>query len=570
MSSSPIWDDEMVTLLRRSMMRCDPAVLRRQSTSSVPIVLQNRIQAIVAARPCPQAPDSSGCCMGSRRFVAVRADAECGPEEMFRGASSGKHDSDIQMARRSRSRTTYGSNVTASWQHEVPEARVDAQDHQRALDVHVEERVIHHAYVRIQILFYIFAAYWKEGCHITRPSTTHQHGRSRVEGMSAAHSSILPNVSDNFFDLLKEKLKTSGLNPILEGKLLALGISQIRIDTVKGGDINDETIEYLLAEIPKQERDRMFANHSSLYESMNSTVELPESVNEYDTIIEQRRAMRERAIALLNRVSRGEMDPYDATEQFVSEMHDFFKESQTEVERKQEHLRSFSKTQNRLKELEGLALKGEVDKTLWIQLYLNTFSELQNQSNRISNLNRYSPKIVLDQDPSDHQEILDYILKQKHKNLEYVKTIDRKNHLKSYLEDLIPRLKKSGFCTQDQLELLYSCRPLNNFRVIRTRILTFWEQIDEIQLILHQPSQTEKFFNFIQDQIQQMKPWTPISIESRINTLDETLNIIDWQSKGTATPGLLELLSSNSASTAECSLDDKYDHLKSFIIRRSN
>jgi hypothetical protein len=175
--------------------------------------------------------------------------------------------------RRSRRFSPYESNRTAARQ-----ARYSHQ-HERGQSFfeHLEliDRIHDHAYRRIQLFYYLLLVYWKEGVRVEMKPTVLQHGSSRCLQCSAAHSSLLPNVVDS-----------------------------------KG----------------------VFPEVCYLRDSLNATVEMPDYVNYYDGVIEK--AMRPKALNLLNQVSLNGLHPYVALQTFINQMHQFFEKSREMTRKK--------------------------------------------------------------------------------------------------------------------------------------------------------------------------------------------------------------------------------------------
>lgn len=151
----------------------------------------------------------------------------------------------------------------------------------------IRDAIADHAYRRIQIFYYQSLAYYQTQCDIFLGRTEIQYGTANFPWAQAAHSSLLTHLLDNKLGLIHPK--------------------------------------------------------SGLYAAMNSTVELPKEVNQFDNILE--RNLRKKALEILNSVSKDGLHPGTATQKLIEEIWAFFQNSMNETQKKIELM----------KKMEGLA-----------------------------------------------------------------------------------------------------------------------------------------------------------------------------------------------------------------------
>lgn len=248
---------------------------------------------------------------------------------------------ELGRRRINRRRYSYDTNTTIARSLELPVQDPPKDKPINHLDISFLERprmrdaIGDHAYRRVMLFYYLAIAYYKSGCVITRGKTLLQHGKSNFDWSSAAHSSILPNVCDDFFDRLKEKLSEEGVTDRTRQILETVGVSTEKILQIGEGALREREIELLLFGVDTGKG--LLNSQSTFYNNLNSTVELPHRVNEFDTVIEG--VMREKGLQTLNRVSQEGLHPHKALSEFVSEMHAFFKKSEETTKEKIELLK---------------------------------------------------------------------------------------------------------------------------------------------------------------------------------------------------------------------------------------
>jgi hypothetical protein len=256
----------------------------------------------------------------------------------------------------------------------------------------LQERIVDHAYTRIQLFYYLCLAYWDEGVNVTRSATCMQHGIGPYNGAQAAHSSILPATEDDFWASVEGRLKKEGWTDAMERQLLALGL-------------NDAGCAGLKADVQKRrgkgriqfakyfdgiDGHSLVSRDTAFFQAMNSTIVLPAFVNYYDCRIE--RVMRDRAVDLLNDCSYGRMTPYEATARFVDEIQDFFQLSLEETEEKLELLDQLYVQEQAMAahepKLRHLAAEDDAGRYAWFVDYVNLARDIVSTRDSINALKK--------------------------------------------------------------------------------------------------------------------------------------------------------------------------------------
>ena len=169
-----------------------------------------------------------------------------------------------ESQKKGRNKTTFDMNVTISL----------ANDNNSPLD---QQRIIEHAQRRVDLFFYLLIAYYKTGLTAHIADTLEQHGCGKKQ-TPACHSALLPRLWDTEHDEPRYKP-----------------------NTIK--------------------RQTGLLDNTHLYQSMNSTVELHEAVNYFETHhLEGKKSeskMREKSLFVLNQVSQGNLTPIEGMLQFL-------------------------------------------------------------------------------------------------------------------------------------------------------------------------------------------------------------------------------------------------------------
>jgi hypothetical protein len=150
-----------------------------------------------------------------------------------------------------------------------------------------------HACRRVELFFLLCVAFYKTNRKVSLADTDKQHGQAKKGFRYAAcHSSLFTRVNDE-----SSQLDSAGGSPsILRG--------------------------------------------THLLEVLNSTMELPDSVNKFDSLCEGRNragcaiGLRQKLLPVINKVSTGSLSPIEAMPCFFSSMKDFFDNKASENSKK--------------------------------------------------------------------------------------------------------------------------------------------------------------------------------------------------------------------------------------------
>lgn len=164
----------------------------------------------------------------------------------------------------------------------------------------VAENIREHAIRRVEFLFLLMIAVYKKNLEISKGKTTNQHGRGNENTTTAAcHDSLYP--------ALTFKQSDSLLNRVASYWPLTLFSTQPNA----APDIDESPLD-----------------NTYLNELLNTTTELPESVNKFDMHMETRgfekSSLVKVGVEILNRVSRGEINPIQGMNEFCGHLHLFF------------------------------------------------------------------------------------------------------------------------------------------------------------------------------------------------------------------------------------------------------
>lgn len=155
----------------------------------------------------------------------------------------------------------------------------------------VEDSIKEHAARRVDLFFCLLVAVYEKNVIVSKDATVKQHGTgSKTRGTQACHSSLFPNV-----------------------KMLAAGSLWTQLKSIIKPS---------------------FLSGTHLEETLNMTIELPNAVNGFDGRLEGRyqpTKYTKAAIAILNRVSMGELNPKQGMDLFLKTLDQFFSDFEKNV-----------------------------------------------------------------------------------------------------------------------------------------------------------------------------------------------------------------------------------------------
>ena len=266
---------------------------------------------------------------------------------------------------------------------------------------------------RIQILYYQMLAYWQEGCKVRLGSTTLQHGRALIRGFQGAHSALLPDLRDNHLINLYRQITKNGITPEIKQKLKILGFSSDTIERLKKArqPLSFDAWNIAIKALSEHDRSSLISESTHLYHVANATIEMPRYVNQYHCIFEK--LLRGEALQLINEVSMGRMDPYDAVNAFSGRLLTFLEISQTRTAEKLDLLKTLHSECQRMQELQ-LKIRQMRPRAIYNQLKADYVT-------CIRTITQLKQQLIA---PDDHTLTCDLSLRHKHEELlEETKTI---------------------------------------------------------------------------------------------------------------------------------------------------
>ncbi len=171
---------------------------------------------------------------------------------------------------------------------------------------------------RLAIFYYQCLAYWNSGAKVDIGDTLHQHGVALSPGCTAAHSAICPNLKDDYFDQLAQKVITNNADAEIHARLLSLGANQGDIIRISAASTVAEAKTVILSALKLSEGDSLLSLQHHLYHSANATIECKGFLNAYHQKIEDQ--LRPVAIGLINDCSTGIKRPHDCAVEFARQL----------------------------------------------------------------------------------------------------------------------------------------------------------------------------------------------------------------------------------------------------------
>ena len=468
-------------------------------------------------------------------------------------ASSTQTSSTLSSRQRKRKRHCFSAkeNVTISLEH------TSSDEHEKSsceplteYSQEITERVSDHAYRRVQIFYYQLLAYYKEGCDIERASTNLQHGVSSCENCQAAHSAILPHVTDNFQDILVESLMEEGLTDLNTSYLEALQIDCQALEILLEDGDEEGVYDFL-------EKDHELLTSSTyLYHLMNSTVTLPKEVNMYDSLLEKH--LRPFALDLLNQVSKEELHPYKALEKFTKAMQECIVKIKEETEEKLQLLKDFEVAEKELFDYEKQLKKGPApkDRELLSQ-YLTLFLRQQALIDKVNTLKEYSFSIPLKKRLPQHQALFTTLTQHGRFERDWgLKKFDTKERLYLYIQETIHRYQSIKSSNIHQLHLLRCINRHSTLKEMQDAFSQYWENCDLVALLLEKYTyKHSELATLIKDTVLQTSEKAPPLTEVSTR-LKYCLKIGRWQAKGSVLPEF-SLLSGKRVGNRRVPFDDE-------------
>lgn len=211
----------------------------------------------------------------------------------------------------------YSDNYTAALALPVDDAILEQSKYDvNALFSVSHDAILEHAARRADLAFYTLVLYHNSNKIPQLGWTKIQHGRGRQQVTDAAHSSLTPNLVDT---TINDKIP-----------------------------LDDDFDRHL-----KVKESMISGTH--FMDSLNSTIELPKFVNEFDRELEDVYSCRQKTIAIIDTVAKGEMDPIEGIKAFFLMMQETFEK----IKQDKRFSKSIFSNLN-LKDDEPISLKGRL------------------------------------------------------------------------------------------------------------------------------------------------------------------------------------------------------------------
>lgn len=226
------------------------------------------------------------------------------------------------QSKRKRTVRSYESNLSMARMRESGHDLCKLQTINEALRCAVTRDLIQdHAYRRVQLFYSTAVVYYDEKCRLGIDKTITQIGRSTCSFCNSAHHALHPRLWDNSNQTLQKAYRNDPTDEALLRKLEALGfdLEQLKMHTTK------RATKRIFDAFLFDNRDRLIKPRSFFQFALDSTIPIRAEVNEYDCVIEE--YMRPLNEKLLQSVSDGKIEPFEATVQFVENMKGFFDKS---------------------------------------------------------------------------------------------------------------------------------------------------------------------------------------------------------------------------------------------------
>lgn len=406
-----------------------------------------------------------------------------------------------------------------------------------SIDAHVLKDLIHdHATRRVLLFYHLALAYYKQGCKVELINrTTHQHGMASCGKCDAAHSSILTNFKDNFFDILSYQVK-AGISEEVEKKLLSIGMSRSDIEIMSQLRTPKERLNYPAFSKITGEHARLIPVGRHLYDNLNSTVEILRAGNQqYDSLFEQ--AYRRQSAGIISECSEKGLHPYTGLKKWLDLMNTFFKAFDDELVHAWQVFDKIEKAEANLHSLlkQTVRLEDDEDKQmLSLEMYLNAAADLHTLQVHYASFKLMPPLKLNLRIP--HQVHAVKMLH--HESSNYAYRISRmKGHpLFSHIEMLASRAKKFKGKYKDHLSVFKDVTDGDSDSKLRERILKYTESLGLGSWILFHKKRKSDILNYMYEHLETFGLWRPISLDVERRRLKEMEMIHRIQKEATILP----------------------------------
>ncbi len=465
-----------------------------------------------------------------------------------------------------RRRISYDSNVSGARGSGLVESENPYIDplstHAAGLDL--RDRLEDHASRRIQLFYYLALAYHNSGCTVQLGKTSLQHGVGKAKGTSGAHSCILPNINDNYFQVLKTKLIQKGPSPSEEKRLLALGCDEDRIHAIRKKKGRAKEINKLFEGI---DTNQLFTIECPFYHAMNATVQLPSEMAHYDDALEG--VMRPVALELINQCARGVLDPYIAAQHFERDLKHFYQSSYEEFREKNRILIDIDRIERELYALELKYFSADItDPHDYFKTYLKIASEYQQVQKRIRALHFYSINLGTHHRLPEHHALFKLTKAYCSDESHTIRGLSSRRDAWHYIQDLQRRfahVKDNKLCPVHVFKGLRLQSPLNK---LKGAALKFWESTDSVELYLAaNPVHSNQVAKFLKH-LEEMEKWRPSGVLEENASVEKMIHCLRLQRTASALPSKKQLSGRCVSGTLQVLNNSELDEQRNLLIQR--
>jgi hypothetical protein len=407
-------------------------------------------------------------------------------------------------------------------------------DHVKASKL--EDMILDHAFRRIQIMYYQCVAYYQEGCTVSLAPTDLQHGSSSFSEYHAAHSSILPHISDHFLEQFQERLNNEGVTKKNGQRLQALGVTESDIIEIK------KDSNFLQKTVLWKENRELINESSFFYHTMNSTLEMPKEVDYYDQLLEEH--LRPKAIELLNKVSKEGLHPYRALREFIVDLQECIKLTQYEIQKKIEWLENLDRVENEIITLENEVRAGSIpdDKELF-ERYIALFVLRHELTWNLLHKREFSPVIKSKHRLREHDTLFNklnvFFMNEKNTIL---KPKQHPRQLFLCVQSILKKYKSINEPHIHPRDLFEGLTRYSTKEKLQEAINSYWEQCDLVELTLRTTAKRSKEYGSrLRASIMDLEEVSFIISQDQLELLRTSLEISKSQEEGTQLPQYKEL-----------------------------
>ncbi len=390
---------------------------------------------------------------------------------------------------------------------------------------------------RVQLFYYLALAYHKSGCTVKLGKSSFKLGLREKRGATGAYSCILPNIDDDYFKRLTEKIGKKGPSPLEEKRLLALGCAPKNIKAVLQKTGRDKMMKNLFNGV---ETSKLFTESCPFYTSMNTAVFLPPEIARFDEALE--RYLRPVIINLITLCSKHGLDPYEASQRFESTIKNFYNRSYKVFREKNRLLIDIDRLERELHCLELSYFCGDItDLKEFFCEYLRIAARYDTAQKRIRSLRFYSINIGLDCRMPEHHSLFKYTKTFYQDQSQHVERMTTQRELWDYIQGLqrkYEHIKNYTFCPLFNFNRV---KYTSSVETLKSAVLKFCRSCKPVELYLAshtlQQRQITKFIKLLHD----MDDWRPAGVCAESTSVENMISSISLQCSASTLPVLEQL-----------------------------